>query len=69
MIGRRGARPQRVQRLDLQTGEKTFWKEVMPADPAGLLDVSFILFSADGESYVYSYRRMLSTLYLAEGLR
>ncbi len=41
----------------------------MPADPAGLLDVSFVLFSDDGGSYVYSYRRVLSTLYLTEGLR
>jgi len=69
MIGRRGARPQRIHRLDLLTGKKTLWKEVMPADPAGLLDVSFVLFSDDGESYVYSYRRILSTLYLAEGLQ
>lgn len=69
MVGRRGARPQRVHRLDLHTGKKSFWKEVMPADPAGLLDVSFVLFSDDGESYVYTYRRMLSTLYLVEGLQ
>ncbi len=69
MIGHRGDLPQRIHRLDLRTGQKIFWKEVMPADPAGLLDVSFVLFSGDGSSYVYSYRRVLSTLYHVEGLR
>lgn len=39
------------------------------ADRAGLLDLSFILLSSDARSYVYSYRRVLSTLYLVDGLR
>ncbi len=69
MIGHRGVLPHRIYRLDLRTGKKEFWKEVTPADPAGLLDVGFVLFSDDGGSYVYSYRRILSTLYLTEGLR
>lgn len=41
----------------------------MPADRAGLLDLGFVLLSADARAYVYSYRRVLSTLFLAEGLR
>ena len=69
IIGHRGDLPQTIYRLDLRTGRKELWKEVMPVDPAGLLDVGFVYFSADGNSYVYSYRRILSTLYLAEGLR
>jgi len=69
MIGRRAALPLRIDRLDLQSGKRVLWKEIMPPDPAGTLDASFVLFSDDGESYVYSYRKVLSTLYLAEGLR
>jgi Tol biopolymer transport system component len=67
-VARRAELPFRIQRLDLSTGRKTPWKELMPDDRAGLLDIGFINLSADGRSYVYSYRKMLSTLYLVEGL-
>ncbi|MFQ5600217.1 MAG: TolB family protein [Candidatus Krumholzibacteriia bacterium] len=61
--------PARIERLDLRTGEKKLWRELMPADGAGILDIGPVLLSEDGTSYVYSFRRFLSTLYLAEGLR
>jgi hypothetical protein len=54
--------------VDLGTGRRVLMRELAPADPAGLDDVSYIRLSADGRSYVYSYRRILSTLYLVEGL-
>ncbi len=41
----------------------------MPADKAGLIDTGFVLLSADARSYVYSYRRFISTLFLVDGLR
>ena len=37
------------------------------ADAAGVFTVNMIYMTRDGESYVYSYRRMLSDLYLASG--
>jgi hypothetical protein len=40
----------------------------MPADQAGLIDSAYYRLSSDGRSYVYSYRRVLATLYLVEGL-
>jgi hypothetical protein len=57
-----------IDRLDLATGRRTAWKTLMPADKAGLLDVAMVQLSADARSYVYSYRRILSTLYLVDGL-
>jgi hypothetical protein len=36
---------------------------------AGLIDLGWFLISADGRSYVYSYRRNISTLYVGIGLR
>ncbi len=60
--------PVRIQRLDLATGQKHPWKNLMPFDSAGLLDIGFIQLSEDGQSYVFSFRRILSTLYLAQGL-
>jgi hypothetical protein len=58
-----------VDRIDLATGERTTWKTLRPADRAGVLDIGFVQLSGDARSYVYSYRRILSTLYLVEGLR
>jgi len=68
-IYRFGEMPARVYRLELATGQRTLWKELMPPDRAGLEMVGPILIAPTGESYVYSYRRLLSELYLAEGLR
>ncbi len=59
----------RIDRIDMATGRRTAWRTLTPADKAGLLDVSMVQLSADARSYVYSYRRILSTLYLVEGLR
>ena len=68
-IYRLGDIPARVQRIDVKTGQRTSWKELMPADRAGVELVGPILIGPDGDSYVYSYRRLLSTLYLAESLK
>ena len=58
-----------VERLDIETGERTAWKTVQRSDPAGLAPGFQLLLSADGESYVYGYLQRLSELYLVEGLR
>ena len=59
----------RVERLDLATGRRTPWKQLAPADPAGVGSLSSILIAPDGKSYVYSYSRLTEDLYLAEGLK
>ena len=68
-VTRRGELPTRIYRLDLSTGNKTLIKELMPADTSGLIDIGYIALSSDGRSHVYSYRRVLSTLYLVKALR
>jgi hypothetical protein len=64
-----GASPARVDRLDLDTGKRETWKEFIPADASGVLNVGPIFLSADGQSYVYGVRRSLSDLYLVTGLK
>ena len=59
----------RIDRLDLDSGKRTTIRTLVPADKAGLLDTGFVVLSADARSYVYSYRRILSTLYQVDGLR
>lgn len=61
--------PAKVYRLNLASGQRTLWKQLMPPDPAGVELVGPVLTSADGKGYVYGYRRMLSDLYLVDGLK
>ena len=64
-----GELPARVDRLDLQTGKRTPWKQLMPSDPAGVENIGPILLTPDAKNCVYGYHRMLADLYLVEGLR
>jgi len=66
---RRGDLPARIYRVELASGRRTLWKEVMPADPAGIYDIDPVLVSPDGAAYAYTYARVLSELYLVDGLR
>ena len=68
-VYRPGELPAKVYRLDLTTGQRKPWRELMPPDPAGVEYVGPILPTPDGHAYVYGYRRLLSDLYLVEGLR
>jgi hypothetical protein len=51
------------------TGEKKLWKELVPADRAGVYNVNMFDITPDERWYAYSYVRDLSDLYLVEGLR
>ena len=59
--------PARVFRIRTRTGEIKPWNEISPADPMGVNSVTGVSIGADERSYVYSYRRVLSELYLVEG--
>jgi serine/threonine protein kinase/Tol biopolymer transport system component len=61
--------PVAVSRLDLATGRREPIRSFAPADAAGVLNVGPVLLSADGRSYVYSYRRILDDLYVVTGAR
>jgi eukaryotic-like serine/threonine-protein kinase len=64
-----GELPAQVDRLDLQTGQRTHWKQLMPSDPAGVENIGPILLTPDAQNCVYGYHRMLADLYLVEGLK
>jgi len=63
-----GDLPAKVYRLDLSTGHKALWKELMPSDSAGVSRIGPVLITPDGKSCLYGYHRILSDLYLVEGL-
>jgi serine/threonine protein kinase/dipeptidyl aminopeptidase/acylaminoacyl peptidase len=64
-----GELPARVYRLDLQSGQRTLWKELIPSDPAGVENIGPIYITPDAKTCVFGYHRMLADLYLVEGLR
>jgi hypothetical protein len=64
----RGQVPSQVFRVDLSSGQRTLWKMIEPADAAGIDTVGRVLLSSDTKSYVYSYVRTLSDLYLVQAL-
>ena len=61
--------PVRVYGLNYRTGERTLWRELMPADPAGIAGFPTIAMSADGTVMAFNYERVLSTLYEIDGLQ
>jgi hypothetical protein len=62
-----------IHRVDLSTGHRTHWKDVVVRDPTGVMHThpGFLpfLMTHDGSTYVYSYTRTLSTLYVFENLK
>ena len=69
MVGQRGETSCPVWELDLQTGARTAWKTVSPADVAGVTGVACPRIAADEKHYVFGYVRDLSDLFLVEHLR
>jgi DNA-binding winged helix-turn-helix (wHTH) protein/Tol biopolymer transport system component len=67
-VRREGNVPVPVLRVDVRTGAKEIWKELMPPDRAGVVWVEPLI-TPDGRGYVYNYYRRLTDLYLVEGLQ
>ncbi|HZC23632.1 MAG TPA: hypothetical protein VE866_09860, partial [Candidatus Binatia bacterium] len=61
--------PLKIERLDFATGRRQLWKEIVPADPAGVQNVVSIRFSADQKAYAYTVMRVLSDLFVVDGLK
>jgi Tol biopolymer transport system component len=61
--------PAKVFRLDPATGARTPWREISPTDPAGVFGIDPIRLTPDGKSYIYSYKRVITDLFLVGGIR
>jgi serine/threonine protein kinase/dipeptidyl aminopeptidase/acylaminoacyl peptidase len=63
----------RIHRLDLSTGAREFWRELVPPDPTVLTDIGSdpgqVRITPDGRSYAYTYWTFEGELYLAQGLK
>jgi hypothetical protein len=64
-----GGLPMRIDKLDLATGKRTFFREITLSDTTGADTIDTLQLTPDGKCYCYSFMRSLSRLYLVEGLR
>ena len=64
-----GQIPTQVVQIDMATGQRKLWKELDPADVAGIDTINGVMMTADAKGYVYGYIRTLCDLYLVEGLK
>jgi hypothetical protein len=60
--------PAHIFLLDLKTGSRQPWTTLVPPDTAGVLYGNIVM-TPDGKTSVYRYRRAMTTLYLADGLK
>jgi eukaryotic-like serine/threonine-protein kinase len=68
-VGRGVGVPANIDLVDVATGARRLWKTITPPDPSGVLQIGPLQITADGRSYVYSYRRQLDELLVVDGLK
>jgi Tol biopolymer transport system component len=67
-VHRRGEVPVQVYRLDLTNGRREPWRSLAPSDAAGVSSIN-VFPAPSGDAYVVNYARLLSHLFLVEGIR
>jgi hypothetical protein len=66
-VFRMGEIPAKVEKVELESGRATLWKELAPPDTAGVA-LRAVAMTPDGKYYAYSCQQYLATLYLVENL-
>lgn len=61
--------PVDIWQVDLDSGQRDLWQQVHPPNLAGVSSLGNIKLVAEVDAYVAAYMRVLSELYLVEGLR
>ncbi len=67
-LTREGQIPKPIYRYSFSSGSRTLWREIMPADRAGLVRIEYVFVSRDGKHYAYSLNRVTdSDLFVVTG--
>ncbi|HVE66910.1 MAG TPA: hypothetical protein VNC59_10040, partial [Thermoanaerobaculia bacterium] len=61
--------PVKIFLVDIATGRRELWREILPADSAGVTPIGGVRMTPDGKSYAYSFMRVLAELFLVDGIR
>ena len=64
-----GEMPARIQRIDLETGARTLFREIAPRDATGVNSMRGFRFTPDGEAYGYTFTVQLDDLYMLDRVR
>jgi hypothetical protein len=67
-VGRRAGSAWQVRKMDLASGQSKPWTEIRPTQTAGLR-LSSVYVTPNGRFWIHSYARLLTDLYVVEGLR
>lgn len=69
VYARSGDVPARIYRVNLKTGQRETWRELAPADRAGVLGTQHIHITASGDAYAYTYFQFDARLFVVDGLK
>jgi hypothetical protein len=68
LVGEREERQIHLYSIDLENGTRTFARTLRPLDGAGVQGFFPVHYASENSSYVFGYRLLLSSLFIAEGL-
>jgi serine/threonine protein kinase len=68
-VYRPGDAPLEVYRFDLATSKLTPVRQLIPADPTGVVSIAPVVTNTQGNEFAYSYLQNLSVLYVISGLK
>ncbi len=58
-----------IFRLDLERGQREFWKLLRPSEPAGVRNIQNVRITPNGRTVAIELYRTISNLYLATGMK
>ena len=61
--------PVQIAQVDVQSGARTPVASIAISDPSGVVSLGAAVFAPDGDHYVFNYFRVLSELYIVDGLK
>jgi hypothetical protein len=61
--------PAKVWKLDIATGRRELFREIVPADVAGVTSIEVIFLTPDARTLIYGYTHNLSDLYVVSNLK
>ena len=64
-----GEMPANIHKVDIRSGQRQSWKTFAPSQPAAVLTFHRIFVTRDAKHYLYDTRRVMSDLYVLEGLK
>jgi Tol biopolymer transport system component len=68
-VHRGGGLPAKIWKLELATGRRELFRELVPADVAGVTTIKQIYMTPDARTVVYGIRHNISDLYTVSGLK